>query len=333
MFPGKKNPLNFTLSLSKFLQARLNVLIFRFLPFHSSRLYLQLLGKIYYNLKKKEKSHIESTLRTVWQDKRTPEELKALIKETFRGIIAHYHEKLFIAYNYLPNTLNFLRKSVKLTGEEDFKAALEKGKGMILVTAHYGAVEALPGALAVRGYPVTMILRFQTQRLKESLNKRAKPLGLELMDLDEGNVFMQAVQALKKGRILITECDEFEAWRALKNNTVTFLGEEFEGDRTLEILRKRSGAAVATALMHREGQKRFTMNLTTLFTNEDDNRSVSQAALSVLEKSIEKYPHQWYQWSDYGEKLEAKTQTQKDLEEAENVENFNLEIEKNSVSL
>ncbi|MBB6479724.1 lysophospholipid acyltransferase family protein [Spirochaeta isovalerica] len=324
--------MSFTLSLSKFLQARLNVLIFRFLPFHTSRLYLLFLGKIYYNLKKKEKSHIKNTLTYVYKDSRTPEELNRIIRETFRGIIAHYHEKLFIAYNYLPNTLKFLRKSVNLTGEEDFKAALDKGKGVILVTAHYGAVEALPGALAVRGYPVTMILRFQTQRLKESLNRRAEPLGLELMDLDEGNVFMQAVNALKKGRILITECDEFDSWRTSKNNPVSFLGKEFDGDRTLEILRKRSGSAVATALMHREGQKKFTMNLKTLITEEDDNRSVSQAALSVLDEAIHKTPYQWYQWADFGEKLEAEEERKKKIEN-EKEKGFSQTIEENTVSL
>ncbi|MBN2659208.1 MAG: lysophospholipid acyltransferase family protein [Spirochaetales bacterium] len=332
MFPGKKNPFSFTLSLSKFLQARLNVLIFRFLPFHTSRLYLLFLGKIYYNIKKKEKSHIENTLRDVWKDSRSPEDLDAIIKDTFRGIIAHYHEKLFIAYNNLPNTLKFLRKSVQLTGEEEFKAALAKGKGVILVTAHYGAVEALPGALAVRGYPVTMILRFQTQRLKESLNKRAEPLGLELMDLDEGNVFMQAVNALKKGRILITECDEFDAWRTSKQNPVKFLGQQFDGDRTLEILHKRSGSAVATALMHREGQKKFTMNLKTLITEEDDHRSVSQSALTVLDEAINKTPHQWYQWADYGEKLEAEEERKKKLEEQSD-KGYSESVEENTISM
>lgn len=331
MFPGKKNPLNFTLSLSKFLQARVNVLIFRFLPFHTSRFYLFVLGKIYYSLKKTEKTHIENTLTKVWSDRKTPAELKKLKRDTFRGIIAHYHEKLFIAYNNLPKTLRFLRKRVSLRGEEDFRAALEKGKGVILVTAHYGAVEALPGALSVRGYPVTMILRFQTQQLKQSLNERAEPLGMHLVDLDEGNVFMQAVNALKQGRILITECDEFEAWRTSKDNPVTFMGHEFEGDRTLEILRKRSGAAVATALMHRENKNKFTLNLTTTIKDDDDNRSVSQASLKILESALLSHPHQWYQWADFGEKLEIEEEKKKKLETSSS--EYRESIEENSVSM
>lgn len=332
MFPGKKNPLSFTLSLSKFLQARLNVLIFRFLPFHTSRLYLLFLGKIYYNLKKKEKNHIEDTLVRVWSDKKSAKEMRQLIKKTFRGIIAHYHEKLYIAYNNLPITLKFLKKSITLTGEEDFKAALAKGKGLILVTAHYGAVEALPGALGVRGYPVTMILRFKTQQLKESLTRRAEPLGMHLVDLDEGNVFMQAINALKQGRILITECDEFEAWRTSKNNPVSFLGKDFDGDRTLEIMRKRSGASVAVALMQRVKNKKFSLNLTTLMTEEEDSRSVSKESLAVLSKAIEQTPHQWYQWADYGEKLDQEEAKLKAMEEKAQ-EEYSETAEKKPISM
>jgi len=304
MFPGKKSPWNFTLNLSKFLQAKMNVLIFRFLPFHTSRVYLRFLGRIYYGFRKKEQSLIKGTLKYIFGKEYTPRTLKILYTKTFRGIIDHYHEKLFIAYSNFPQLMKFFINRISLSGEDEFKACLDNGQGIILVTAHYGAVEALPGALAARGYPVTMILRFQTERLKKSLVERAETMDLHLVDLDEGNVFFTAVNALKQGRILITECDEFDAWRTSKQYPVSFFGHAMDGDKTLEILRKRSGASVATALMQRMGNKRYNMKLTTLITDQSDKRSVGKAALEVLEESIKESPEHWYQWKDFGEKLE-----------------------------
>lgn len=329
MFPGKKTPFSFTLNLSKFLQARFNVFLFRFMPQYVSRLYLLLLGKIYYKFKKKQKIRIENTLDLIYKNRKSAKELKKLKKRTFRGIIAHYHEKLLVAYTHLPGILSFLKKNIKITGEDQLKAALAKGKGVILVTAHYGAVECLPGALAVRDYPVTMILRFQTQRLKDSLYKRSASQDLQLVDLEEGNVFSTAITALKEGRILITECDEFENWRTAKNRTVTFLGQEMEGDRTLEVLRRHSGAAVATALMHRDSMSKFNMKVNAIITEEDDRRSVSQEALKVLEAQMEKTPYQWYQWSGFGEHLALNAERKKAVKQKD----FVASAPKDKVSL
>ncbi|MGA9755423.1 MAG: hypothetical protein WBV23_09810, partial [Desulfobaccales bacterium] len=100
---------------------------------------------------------------------------------------------------------------------------MQAGKGVILVTGHFGAVEFLPGALALNGYPTSMICRFQTNRLRESMGERAEAVGLHLIDADEGNIILSAMQALKKGGILITECDEFDEWRPDPKRDGSFL--------------------------------------------------------------------------------------------------------------
>lgn len=330
MFPGKKYPLSFTLNLSKFLQARFNVLIFRFLPFHTSRLYLLFLGNLYYKLKKSEKELIEKTISHVFTAQSTPAEIKQLRKKIFRSLIAHYHEKLFVAYSNYPLLKKRFISWVNLINEDEFKSVLKKGKGVILVTAHYGAVEWLPGALAARGYPVTMILRYKTAELKESLEKRgAEFKDLHLVDLDEGNVFLTAVNALKKGRILITECDEFDAWRTSKHIPLSFLGQNMDGDKTLDIMKKHSGAAVVSALMHRNSRKRYTLRLKTLLNHDTENKHVSKEAMYILNDALKNSPEQWYQWKDFGEKLELDSKKKVD----EQLSDYIGSIEKNTITL
>jgi Kdo2-lipid IVA lauroyltransferase/acyltransferase len=330
MFPGKKTPLSFTLNLSKFLQARFNVLIFRFLPFHTSRLYLLFLGSVYYKFKKKEKVLIEKTIKHVFENQLDPAELHTLIKKIFSGIIAHYHEKLFVAYSNYPLLKKRFKTWVNVTGEKEFQDTLKKGKGIILVTGHYGAVEWLPGALGIRDYPVTMILRFQTQKLKDSLLARQTEMtNLHLVDLDEGNVFATAVNALKEGRIVITECDEFDAWRTSKNIPISLLNQNMDGDKTLDIMRKYSGASVVSALMHRDSRKKYTLKLKTLITEDSDKRSVSKLTLGVLDEALKDNPEQWYQWKDLGEKLKLDSKKKVD----EELSDYIGSVEKNTISL
>ncbi|HAK44790.1 MAG TPA: hypothetical protein DCO79_02560 [Spirochaeta sp.] len=330
MFSSKKFPFRFTINLSRFLQARINVLLFRFLPYKISKKYLQSLGKLYYKLKKSEKNLIEKTIVHIFKSQYPANELNVLTDDIFKSIFSHYHEKLFMAYsNY-----SFLKKRflswVKVTGEEEFESLLARGKGVMLVTAHYGGVEWLPGALASRGYPVTMILRFQTQRLKRTLEKRSEEMkDLQLVDLDDGNVFFTAINALKNGRILITECDEFDAWKESKHVSLNFLGQQMNGDRTLDILRKHSGASVATVLMHREGGKKYTMKLKTMISDDSNTESVSKLTMESLSDTLNESPEQWYQWKALGEKLELDSDSHSDEDILGDIE----PMEKDSISI
>jgi Kdo2-lipid IVA lauroyltransferase/acyltransferase len=177
-------------------------------------------------------------------------------------------------------------------------------------------VEFLPGALSVRGYPATMICRFQTNRLKESLHQRAKAVGLQLIDPEDGNVFVAAIKALKSGRILITECDEFDEWRPAPGNQVTFLNSVLTADKTLDILQKRSGAPVVTALMQRNGRKRYTLNLTPVLEKPSAGEAPGKACLAVLEASIQASPAHWYQWKKFGQRLDLEPEVQHDHQES-----------------
>ena len=123
---------------------------------------------------------------------------------------------------------------------------------MILVTGHFGAVEFLPGALGLSGFPAAIIVRPQTRELAVSLAERAALINLTLIIPENGKVLPAALRALREGRILITEADEFEMWRRHESQTVNFLGFTIPADRTLEVLQKRSGSPLLTAFVRRE---------------------------------------------------------------------------------
>jgi len=308
LFIGRFRKL-FSLSLSKFMQLRLNCFLFRWLPFAVSRYYLATLGELYYLLHWRDKRLIRQAVTHVFRPKLGPEALEEKIRETFTGIFDHYHEKLFTAYSHFRRLLKFLKDRIRLAGEEKLQEALKAGKGVILVTGHYGAVEFLPGALAVNGFPAAMICRFQTNRLRDSLTQRARAVDLELIDADDGNIVLAAMKALKAGRILITEGDEFDEWHPDPHRHSYFLGCQLLGDRTLDIIQKRSGAPVVTALVQRHGNQSYTLNLTPV-TNGTPPASVSDACLRVLETAIEAHPEQWYQWKKFGKMIKSRLEVE-----------------------
>jgi len=305
-----------SLSLSKFMQMKLNSFLFRYLPFSISRGYVMVLGRLYYLLCRAEKTLIRKTINHVFGRKIPASILNKKVKAAFKGIFDHYHEKLFVGYSKFPKLLKFLRSRVTFAGAENLQAALQDGKGVILVTGHFGAVEFLPGALALNDYPTSMICRFQTTRLRESMGQRAEAVGLHLIDADEGNIILAAMKALKAGRILITECDEFDEWRPDPHRDSYFLNNRLPSDRTLELLRKRSGAQVIMALMQRQGKKRYTCNLTPVGNGTSPlYPPVHEQCLSVLERSVEDCPEQWYQWKKFGKLIKSHFEVEHDRQE------------------
>jgi Kdo2-lipid IVA lauroyltransferase/acyltransferase len=290
------------LNLSKFFQMRLNSWLIRFLPFFISRYYLITLGRLYYFFNRKEKNLIERTITFVLGSSLSALELRRTMRETFEGIFDHYHEKLYLAYTPLKRVRKYFAKRMVFEGEAALQEALAQGKGAILSTGHFGAVEFLPAALAFQGYKVAMICRFQTSRLRDSLVKKAKEVDLEVIDSDKGNCLLIALKALKQGRIIITEADEFDEWKAKDNHQIPFLGARLEYDRALDVLSKRSGSPVVSALVSRSA-KGYTLHLTPVVSQASTGFKVGEKCLAILEEMCELLPTQWYQWKKFGKMI------------------------------
>jgi len=300
LFPPRK----FLPNLSKFFQKKFNSWLIRFLPFSVSRRYIIALGWFYYLFKPQEKALITKCVIQVNKGKANGRELRKIVRRTFRGIFEHYHEKLFVAYTKLSRTTRFLLTKVQTEGESCLKEALEAGRGVLLVTGHFGAVEFLPGVLALKGYPVSMICRFQTSRLRDVLIDKAKTIGLNLIDADAGHTLFGALKALKNGHIVITEGDEFEEWRSFDHQEISFLGVQLGYDRTLDLIHKRSKAPVVNVLCPRHGKQKYTLKFTPVTTGNADNSQVGKAVLQILEEAALAAPEQWYQWKKFGQLLE-----------------------------
>ncbi len=285
--------------LSRFLQWRLNTLLMRWLPRTLVRAYLGLLGRIYFFFSRDEKEEIKRNLSAVIRRFPKKQPVDLIIRRTFRGIYAHYHEKLLIAFAHFGKVCRFLLKHAEFEGQHLIDESLSRGKGVILVTGHFGAVEFLPLFLALKGYPITMVVRFKTPRLKQALVRRGSSVGITLLDANAGEqVIFNALRALKSNQILITECDEFKAWRPYRDRSTQFLGCSCPLDRTLDLFHRRYHSPVIMGLVCRVKGNRYRLKLHSLngVNHQSRTSSISQEALEILEQYIYMAPHQWYQW-------------------------------------
>ncbi len=290
--------------LSSFLQWHLNIFIIQKLGWQIAFYYLLLLGRLFYFLNGGEKRRIVESIEAVYGDHRSGEDLGNISKNVFRGILAHYYEKLFNAYTDACVLESFFAESIETRNLEKLDEALVCGRGVLFVTGHYGGIEYIPIFLSSRGYPISVVAKFATRHLKEACEARSEAFGLKIIDGSRRNDILPIIlQELRVNRIVFLECDEIEEWRPSQKEEMVFLKKMIGVDRTINLIARRSKAVLIFGILHRFNLQRYRL----VIQNYDDVLSrhgrpaisVGEAMLKCLEQYVYSYPEEWYQWKKY----------------------------------
>jgi KDO2-lipid IV(A) lauroyltransferase len=156
----------------------------------------------------------------------------------------------------------------------------------------------------MKGYPISIICRFQNQLFSKRIRERAAMAGIDIIETDKMNTIKAALLALKNGRILVTECDELNKNIRKTGKHISFLGYKIRYDRTIDILQKRSGSAVLFGLLKREPGNSYELILYNEIMNTEESNleiTIGEKCLKFLEKAIYSHPEQWYQWNKFGQ--------------------------------
>ena len=130
--------------LSPFLQRKTNIFFFQMIGWNYALYCLCLLGKIYYHYNKDEKQMIVKALEEVFANKKTNSELEVIKRNVFQGTFLHYYEKLFNAFSSTEELKDFVNIYISNNGIKTIDQGLSKGKGVLLITGHFGGVEYIP---------------------------------------------------------------------------------------------------------------------------------------------------------------------------------------------
>lgn len=295
------------INLSSFLQWRLNIFMCKMLGWHITHSYINFLGKLYFFFSWKENYKIKKSVKDVFSERKHSSEISSITRDVFKGIFSHYYEKFFNAYSTDKTLQNFVETQMEGEGLEAIDNGLARGKGILLITGHFGGVELIPAFLVFgpRKYPVTIVAKFKTKELRDISIRRANRSSVKIIDADNTPNIMKAIcQDLRNNRIVITQCDEIDEWKPCRKNRIFYLGKLVNLDKTINILSKRCNASVVFGVMHRKGQHRYTFVATSLEEMAEKyyrsiDTSIGEVVLKFMERYIYNHPQEWYQWKKY----------------------------------
>ncbi|HEY3397276.1 MAG TPA: lysophospholipid acyltransferase family protein [Armatimonadota bacterium] len=229
-------------------------------------------------------------LRGVFGDQYTEREYRALAADATRSICRTMAELLKFPY-LSPEQFQQL---TLIDGEEHLRQALDQGKGVILVTAHYGNWEVVGPRLVYDGFPVSAVARDSEDPSTAALINRAREThGMKVVDRDNPRAMLRA---LHDNRILAILPDQHAAGGSI---VVDFMGRPAATAVGVATLAERSGCAVLAVFCTRRPDGRFSaviqpaLSLAHTGERDADIRANTILVNEVIGREIMAHPQQW----------------------------------------
>ncbi len=265
------------------LAARFLVRLIRGLTPESGLRIGEALGDLLWQLDFKGRKIALRNLRSSFPD-RSSREIRRIARLCYRNIGMNIAE--FGRFSNL--TRSELMRMVRFEGRENLDRALSLGKGVLLLTAHFGNWELLGAALAAHGYRVNAIVRnLRVKSLDRIVNGLRSAAGFRPLSRERG--LKSALSSLKRNQILALLADIDTRSEGV---FVDFFGRPAYTPVGPVLISMKTGAPIVPAFIAREG-KGHRIFIEEPIRLTGDVRSDTQRLTEVVEGFIRRYPHQW----------------------------------------
>ncbi len=218
-------------------------------------------------------------------------ELERTALDTYRNL-----GMSLVEYARLPVTsAGQMAERVKVEGLENFDAALERARGAVLVTGHFGSWELMGARLKSQGYPLNFLVGEQTNaavdRMMNDL-RRSQGIGIISMGASMRNV----LKALKQNQFVAMLSDQDAGSRGV---FVEFMGRPASTPFGPASFAVRTGAALICGFILRENLSHHRVVLEPPFVpvpganEEEESLRLTQEYTSLLEKYVRERPDHW----------------------------------------
>ncbi|NLE65079.1 MAG: lysophospholipid acyltransferase family protein [Elusimicrobia bacterium] len=244
----------------------------------------------------------EAVLRNLRQITGRQEGLTPLARQVFRNF-AHYLMDFFLMRETV--TEEFLRKNMIIEGRHHLEAALARGKGIVVLTAHLGNWEMGAAGMAGLGHPVAAVaLPHRDPRVNALFDGQRQHYGVTVIPVQ--TALRKSLGILRKGGLVALLGDrEFGSG----GETMDFLGTRALIPKGPAFLALRTGAMVLPAFFIPTDGGKYRIIFEPMIVppeptaGEDEEealRRLMRAYLLPVERMIRRYPEHWLLFRDFG---------------------------------
>jgi KDO2-lipid IV(A) lauroyltransferase len=246
-----------------------------------------------YIFAKKHKKIALDSLGIAFGEEKSPQEIERIAKDCFI-----YLAKSAVELMFFFDKPQALKNRVQIQGKENLDQALACGRGVILVSAHFGNFPLLLGRLAMEGYKVGGIMKPMHDPGMEKifLRKREKFGVRTIYSQPRSECVNNSIQALRNNELIFIPIDQNFGTGGV---FVDFFGRKAATATGPVILAQRTKAALIPCFILRQpdDQHRIIFQAELKLEEGKDPQDVIlvniQKLTGIIEFYIRKYPAEW----------------------------------------
>lgn len=183
-------------------------------------------------------------------------------------------------------------REVHCEGLAHYDAAYAQGKGVILVSAHYGCWEWVPALSALRGHPTTVLVQKPSTPAFDRLFRSFRAFaGVRTVNNDSYKGLGRMLKALRQGEVVGLVIDQHGESEQMWGE---FFGHQVSLPVGVSALAQKTGAPVVPVLARWWGNQHQVRYFPARYcTKAEDPTAFTQALYALIEAQIQQYPENW----------------------------------------
>ncbi len=230
--------------------------------------------------------------------------LKKILPAGEHGKVNSYAKAVFINFGkYLLEFFRFsaadkdiLKQLITVKGLDNIDAALKKGKGVIILSAHTGNWEMGGIFMALLGYPMLAVaLPHRYHKVNSFFNSQREKMGVVVAS-SLGIGVKRIYESLKNNMLVALVGDRDFTKGGVK---MRFLGDWKVIPRGPAVISQRTGAPIIPGFFSRNPDDTFVLDFLEPLPDYKDEVKTMEAYALAIEKIIRKDPTQWLLFREF----------------------------------
>lgn len=260
------------------------------LPKKAVKVFLDCIVFLVFKLNKKHYKVAKANLDFVYDNSISEVRKQEIIKNSYKNLVYNMYE--FIENQTL--SLEEFEKKISIKNEQYILNAIENGRKIILITAHYGNWELGGSFIPLKYGPTTVVGRLLNNKLlNDELIKSRSQMNGEMLPTNEAGKGL--IKALKNNRILGLVIDQHNR----EGIDVQFLGHNVKLIDSTSRLATKFNAIILPVFFVMDDFRKYTVIFHNPiepkeFEGENQIQRLTEKQAEIMEKQIKEIPDQWF---------------------------------------
>jgi KDO2-lipid IV(A) lauroyltransferase len=268
-------------------------LIIKLLPSRYLYTFARQIGSLGYVLAARQRRVALESLSTAFGKEKSRQEIEEIARDCFISMA-----KSGVELSFLLDRPLLLEKQAELVGRQNLDNALSRGKGVILVSAHFGNFPLLIAKLALSGYRIAGIMRpMRDERMERIFLEKRNRLKIKtIYSLPRDVCVQETLESLRNNEVVFIPIDQNFGTGGV---FVEFFGRKAATATGPVVFAKRTGAAILPCFIVRQSGDRHKIIFEPALALEESEKPEEATQLNIqkltviIEAYIRKYPAHW----------------------------------------